>query len=267
MKKYLFLVIAALLVANHSSAQYKPKKGSVSTEVQFNPFDQDGEMFKLDGVKVRYFFTENDAFRLKLGFTMKHHYLSVTDDNRDEENPNASYYSFENKYKSTAGSFELNLGYERHFNIAKRLSAYIGASAGFNRQFASTTADLATFFHNQVNGRWQVTNFITSNIEISNGAFETLPDDTGNPLDKVTDRAYWELKAALFAGLDFYVYKGLYVGTEFGLGLNSSENSKMKYKGTVDNEQHVIEFETNDNARNTTLGFYIEPVIRLGWTF
>lgn len=46
------------------------------------PFDQDGHTFKLDGIKVRYFFTDNDAFRVKLGFGMKHNNFSTSWDEK-----------------------------------------------------------------------------------------------------------------------------------------------------------------------------------------
>lgn len=269
MKKILFLFVAALLVANYSFAQYKPAKGSVSTEVQFNPFDQDGHTFKLDGIKVRYFFTDNDAFRVKLGFGMKHNNFSTSEDDRPENgNPNADYHSSDNEFKSTSGNFELNLGYERHFDLSKRLSAYVGASAGFNRRFASTDIEVIETRHYQNNNRWRKEVISEEKAEISNGTITSLPEgEIDNPLDAVNDRAYWQVKAALFAGVDFYVYKGLYLGTELGLGLNSTKFSKMKFKTTSLEEDDATEIESNDKKRTMDLGFYIEPVLRLGWTF
>lgn len=270
MKKFLFLVAATLLVASYSHAQYLPEKGAISTEVQFNPFDQDGKMFKLDGLKVRYFFTDNDAFRMKIGFGLKHDSFSVTDDSdKPEDGSTAPYYSYENAYKSTSGNVDFSLGYERHFSISKRLGAYVGASVGFNRHFASTDIDMTTTHHYYDNRRWRSEVTSLDEAKISNGTFTEIPEDVeADELPgKVDDRAYWEVKAALFAGADFYVYKGLYVGTEFGLGLSSSKLSKMKYKTNLSDESDNVEFETNDNSRSTKLGVYIEPVLRLGWTF
>lgn len=268
MKKILLFVAATLLVANHSFAQYKPEKGSISTEVQFNPFDQDGNMFKLDGVKVRYFFTDNDAFRLKMGFGLKHDNLSTSEDTRDDVGTNANYYSYDDEYKTTSGNFELNLGYERHFDLSKRLSAYVGASVGFNRHFASTKLSATETRHYQSGDKWRSEVSSQATAKISNGTFSSLPEgEIENPLEAVDDRAYWDVKTALFAGVDFYVYKGLYLGTELGLGLNSAKYSKMKYREVDSDSNDVIEFETNDNSRTTKVGFYIEPVLRLGWTF
>lgn len=270
MKKFLFFVAATLLVANYSHAQYLPEKGAISTEVQFNPFDQDGKMFKLDGLKVRYFFTDNDAFRMKIGFGLKNDNFSVTDDSdKPEDGSTASYYSYDNAYKSTSGNVDFSLGYERHFAISKRLGAYVGASVGFNRHFASTDIEMTTTHHYYDSRRWRSEVTSQDEAKISNGTFTEMPADgeADDLLGKVDDRAYWEVKAALFAGADFYVYKGLYVGTEFGIGLSSSKFSKMKYKENLSNESDNVEFESNDNTRSTKLGVYIEPVLRLGWTF
>ena len=72
MKRLTLILFAALCIAANLSAQNKPGKGSFGTEVQFNPFDQNGETFKLDGLKFRYFVTDKDAIRLKLGFNLDH---------------------------------------------------------------------------------------------------------------------------------------------------------------------------------------------------
>lgn len=269
MKKALLFFAAALLAAPYTLAQYQPKQGSIGTEIQFNPFDQDGKTFKLDGVKVRYFLTDRDAVRVKIGFGLNNKNFSTSESDRNNDRPNDTYYSVDSKYKSTSGNFELNFGYERHFSIAKRLSAYVGASAGFNRHFASINGDVTEARHYQNGDRWLTDITMEGHEEISNGTFSVMPEGgiDGNPLDKVDDRAYWEVKAALFTGVDFYVYKGLYLGTELGLGLSNQKLSKMKYKATTSETKDATEFETNDKVRNLNLGFYIEPVLRLGWTF
>ncbi|MFR7878606.1 MAG: hypothetical protein ACLU4J_20655 [Butyricimonas paravirosa] len=64
MRKLLFILVVVLIVSNNVSAQQKPKKGSFGTEIQSNPFDQDGKTFQLDGLKFRYFICR--VIRLKL---------------------------------------------------------------------------------------------------------------------------------------------------------------------------------------------------------
>ena len=59
MKK--FLISAALVAAIAAPAvaqnEYAPEKGEFSVELQFNPFSNNFETFKIDQIKGRYFFT------------------------------------------------------------------------------------------------------------------------------------------------------------------------------------------------------------------
>lgn len=250
MKRLAFILFAALSFTTYVSAQDKPAKGSFSTEVQFNPFDQNGETFKLDGLKFRYFLTDRDAIRLKVGFNLDH--SSYKDEENEEERRNAMLYKY------SIGDFNLDAGYERHFKIAKRLSLYVGGSVGFTRHFASTNFEEAS------NGLTAV-----FKGEIKNGAIVpgegNMQLDYENMLPDVNDRAYWGFNAAVFTGLDFYVYKGLYVGTELGIGLHTQKSSQMTYEAKYESiRYHEI---TTDKISNTQLKTYIEPVLRLGWTF
>lgn len=80
-------------------------------------------------------------------------------------------------------------------------------------------------------------------------------------------RASWNINAAIFAGLEFYLYKGLYIGTELGLGGQSYKTLKMEYDGktiskTTQNgqtkiEEEIIDEETTDNYRTTNFKTYI----------
>lgn len=265
MKKIVLILIAVLTVSGVALAQDKPVKGSFGTEVQFNPFDQDGHTFKLDALKFRYFLTDKDALRLKIGVYTNSGKFTDT----DSEELNYGTASYENEYKYSTGDFTLDLGYERHFDLNKRMSAYVGASVGFTRHFASTKIEGSETY---TESRYSETSSFTA--EIKNGAI--LPDDFDGKvnmedmLDKVTDRAYLGVNAAVFTGLDFYVYKGLYVGTELGLSFKSQGDKKMKYEGqTIDEDGHTNTFNTESTGkfRQTECKVYIEPVLRLGWIF
>lgn len=261
MKKLTLLIIALVAISGTALAQNKPHQGSFGTEIQFNPFDQDGETFKLDALKFRYFLTDRDAIRLKLGINLKNG--KFTD--RDEQGQENDIHSYESDYKYSTGDFKLDLGYERHFDLGKRMSIYAGASVGLTRHFASTTME----------GSESYRSVLTSvKGEIKNGAI--LPSelegevDIENLLDMVNDRAYLGFNAAVFTGLDFYVYKGLYVGTELGLSFNTQGDKKMKYElQTISDEGYRDNFrtESTDKLRQTEFKVYIEPVLRLGWSF
>lgn len=252
MKRFTIILFAALFIAANTSAQDKPGKGSFSTEVQFNPFDQNGKTFQLDGLKFRYFLTDKDAIRLKLGFNLNH-----SNSKNEEPHDNDSYYDI-TQFKYTSGDFHMNVGYERHFDVSKRISLYAGGSLGFIRHFASTKiSELESHYSDGFKG------------EITNGAITQLSGsssiDVENLLPLVNDRAFWGFNAAVFTGIDFYVYKGLYVGTELGLKLETQKSSKMEYSGRYNGERY--DEESTDNLKAVNFKTYIEPVLRLGWTF
>lgn len=225
MKKFMLILVVAALFAGNTSAQYKPTSGSVSTEVQFNPFDNDGNTFSLDGVKVRYFINEKNALRVKLGLKM-HSETTKENDSKDD--------FLTNKY----GTFNLDLGYEYHFGLSKRVDLYAGASLGIAKYFAS--------------GKWEI-----DGIKGSSSNTTYLLDSGGNN----EMRGAFGFGVSIFTGIDFYVYKGLYVGTELGLNIT-----------TIKNNQTEIDFDgrttkNKDSYRITSYGFDIQPTLRLGWTF
>ena len=68
MKKIIMSIIVIAMCSISAFSQNGPVKGSFGTEVQFNPFDQNGEMFKLDGLKFRYFLTDKETHKEVKGF-------------------------------------------------------------------------------------------------------------------------------------------------------------------------------------------------------
>lgn len=267
MKRLAFILLATLLMTGTTFAQHKPTKGSWSTEVQINPFDQDGETFSLDGLKVRYFFNDKNAIRLKIGFSTTN--SKYTDEDSNEETGRSHDYQYD--YKK--GNFNIDLGYERHFNLGKKLDAYLGGSIGVGKNFASTKIETySKYTTNEYN--YSYTTEISYSGKLKNGAITGL---TSNNIFDNAERATWNINAAIFAGLDFYIYKGLYIGTELGIGYSSQKSLKMEFdatkisKATSDGKttttEDTIDEETTDNRRITNFKTYIEPRLRIGITF
>lgn len=227
MKKSLVLVAIATLFAGSAFAQEGPSKGDFGTEISFNPFDQNGNTFKLDALKLRYFVTDKDAVRLSLGFGIS----------KETVKPDEEKDAFTN---TTKGDFSLDLGYERHFGVAKRLDLYVGGEIGFLTHFAS--------------GRGE---FVINE--------ETVKEEYTNITTKDGDRAYSAFTAGIFTGLDFYVYKGLYVGAELGLYLNTGKTAMAKYKVSYADHEDITKL--NRTVTRTNCEFGVTPTVRLGWTF
>ena len=235
--KKITLVVAAVLAmfsANVSAQNVeKAKAGSFGTEVQFSPFQKDGNTFSLDALKFRYFITDNDALRLNVGFGFGS--TKTKDDDSEDD------YT-----KGKTGDFNIDLGYERHFDVAKRLDLYAGAQIGIFKHFASAKAEETN--------------------DLGGGQVQTIEYEYSNYIPAagggVQDRAHFGVAASVFTGLDFYIYKGLYIGTELGLYIESYKTQEGECKIT---DQPTTKMK--DLERHTNVKFDIEPTIRLGWTF
>ena len=124
--------------------------------------------------------------------------------------------------------FGIALGYERHFSVNDRLDLYAGGEAAWKTYgtYKETVASDGSI------------------IEYSN-----------------TDGGYNEIGVAAFTGINFYVYKKLFVGAEIGLSFAHKSYKDYEERGngtTVTRE---------NNRSNNSLGFYAEPSLSLGWTF
>ena len=220
MKTFLLATSLFVLAAIPAVADKTPEKGDISTEVQFNPFDQDGHMFKLESLKFRYFLTDKDVLRFNVGFNIDRNKVELDDD----KNGDGIIEKF--------GSFNVDLGYERHFQTRGRLDLYAGGQMGFQKDFVS--------------GEEKKNGYIIKykNCNVAG--------------DK---RAKMGCNIAAFTGLDFYLYKGLYVGTELGVSFNVMKDCRMKVK---ESNTEVKSYDDNVYLRSKV---YIEPCVRLGWTF
>lgn len=209
----------------------RPSKGAVGLEVQFNPFSLSGETFSMDGLNMKFFLTDIDALRFKLGFNY----------NREKEK----------EISAIDGNFKFDVGYERHLPLAKRVDFYMGAQLGIEKGFARTKGTDAFGKEYLFRGA-----SVKEDINVTGG-------DISEVFDKVNadNRAYTAFNITAMAGLDVYVYRGLYLGTELGFRIKTAslDNVKFKYSG--------VEATLEDGGFATNVGFYIDPSIRLGYTF
>lgn len=218
MKRILLLAAIACLTLGANAQVTKPTSGTFGLEIQMNPFDQNGHTFSMDGLKARYFFNEKNALRAKIGFDVTKNKIS---DESDE------YTS------KTNGSFKFDIGYERHFDLAKRLDAYVGGELGVVRDFAKS---------------------------------KTFLDDDNWTKVKNADGAAVGFHVAAVTGLDFYVYKSLYIGAELSLGVESKVNKRSETTTCIAGNESTAKGPSTKN-RITTAGIEVQPQLRLGWNF
>lgn len=238
MKKIVKFAAAAalMLVSTNAMAQYTPEAGTITTEVQFNPFGNNYNQFRIDGLKVRYFLSESNALRFNLGLNIGgDNNTAKTNFNDKYDNEVATYTISNREVKTTTSDFGLKIaaGFEHHFVNSGRLNVYVGGELGYRGQFYS--AEIEDNFSSES------FNMVTS------GAFNTITELKRN----YTEKTEWtnsdgagrttnhEFFLQGFTGFDFYIYKGLYVGTELGLrfGVTSTVNptQKITHNENVDN--------------------------------
>lgn len=132
--------------------------------------------------------------------------------------------------KTYNGEFVLNIGYQRHFYTYKRIDLYAGGKIGYVHQFAGNKEQTAA-------NNWDWNN-----------------KGTGNGFN-------------LYAttGIDFYVYKGLYVGAEINAGFTDVVTTNYKTKWNHNGE--TGELKSSIGGHHFNGGFSVDPRFRLGWTF
>lgn len=143
--------------------------------------------------------------------------------------------------KTANSNFSINIGYEKHFFNYRRVDLYAGAGLGFKLNRIKETQNL------------------------------------GNDHQTVTSNAgdsYNEFTAKAFTGIDFYVYKGLYVGAEFGLKIGAKHFPGQVVKGGLHSDgwqegnwDNKFEVSKSPSTSSFILGTYAEPSLRLGWRF
>lgn len=215
-----------------------PEAGDFSVEVQFNPFSNDFETFGLDNMKLkgRYFFSNADALRIGLGFGV--------DSNKKTPQPDGEGLMKDINSTERIGNFAIDLGYERHLVQKGRIDLYAGAGLGFALQSSCNTNKF---------------------VDVNDNGTEVLRTEK-----EYNTNSYTMFNVNIFSGVDFYLYKGLYVGAELGVkvGFKTIPGSYTKGGYTTDgNWSDSIESDKTGKATNLNLATYVVPALRLGWTF
>ena len=271
-------VAALMFVSGNINAQdeFGPKKGDFGTEVQFNPFSNNFQTFKIDGLNFRYFISAEHAIRLGLNVSVdnknngKSLIAPVRDDYANEALYTAAYENYEHgkdyKNKVNNTNFGINLGYEYHFAKFGRADLYAGAQVAFAfNNWKQTINEPESYKLDAATGKsnWTV---LTDELK---GAADTDGDDIPDEFSA------FGFGAGVFTGIDFYITKNLYVGAE--LGINFKTAKAKNYDSTVQWLEHNLTNDTynvksqtttvENNVRETTLKFEAVPALRLGWTF
>lgn len=218
--KKIFFAIVMMAMALSANAQPKEKAdfkaGKNSLEIGFNPFNNswDEGTFRIDELKYRRFFG-NHALRVGLGIDISSQKRGdIYTYNKDEDEGRLG--SKESYTKANQTKFSIAAGYEYHFNVAPRVSLYAGGELGY----IGFIGNKITTYVDETWTKYDDENKIVSSFDAST---DIKTKGEGN-----TNAFY----ANILAGMDFHVYRGLYLGAEIKLGYIYTKYSDGLKEGT-----------------------------------
>ena len=236
------ILLSAFALASTFAFAQKPGEGEKTAEVLLNLQIGDSPLsYGLNSngggapaeIRLRYFLSDMGAVRLRLGL------------GGGSTTTNIAGSGVDATVKTTNG-FGLAFfpGYEMHFEGTNKLSPYVGAQLGITMIGGRTIA---------------VTNAINPTPQIGDVI-------EGNKYDEKTGSTFG-FSAGLMMGADYYLFDGVYIGGEFGLGLFSmSSTSDGEKKTTV----KVLETTTTSKILGSNSNSYFGASaggVRLGIKF
>ena len=274
MKKLLFIVGLALtsLTVSAQEQEVGLPAGLFTLEWKFNPFDYESKPVKVAQLNARMFLNDKSAVRLGVGVGFNR------DDDEYSELDRISAKDSISKITNNALTLRFSLGYEYHFANTGRLDFYGGIEGGYLGRFYSATEDLSA-----TRTKVETTSTITYY-----DYWKTEYNKRNSEGDKLNENGIF---ASVFTGIDYYIYKKLYIGAELGLTFNTGKK-KNGSSTEVEGHRQTIGTTVSESAskyssetgiytatdgtttqrpvietKGTYTKVYIEPSIRIGWMF
>ena len=274
MKKLLFIVGLALTSLSVSAQEQEVgiPAGLFTLEWKFNPFDYESKPVKVAQLNARMFLNDKSAVRLGVGVGFNR------DDDEYSELDRISAKDSISKITNNALTLRFSLGYEYHFANTGRLDFYGGIEGGYLGRFYSATKDLSA-----TRTKVETTSTITYY-----DYWKTEYNKRSSDGEKQNENGIF---ASVFTGIDYYIYKKLYIGAELGLTFNTGkkkngsltevEGHRQTIGTTVSESASKYSSETGIytatdgtttqrpviETKGTYTKVYIEPSIRIGWMF
>ena len=277
MKKLLFIVGLALtsLTVSAQEQEVGLPAGLFTLEWKFNPFDYESKPVKVAQLNGRLFLNDKSAVRLGVGVGFD----KDTDENSSRVPEGTSTTENFSKVTNDALTLRFSLGYEYHFANTGRLDFYGGAEGGYLGRFYSATKEYTSTITTL-----ETTSSIV-NVNYENTEFKKRSSDG----DKLNENGVF---GSIFTGIDYYIYKKLYIGAELGITFNMGKKSNGNYTEVKGQRQTIGTTVVSESAskyssetgiytatdgtttqrpvietKGTYTKVYIEPSIRIGWMF
>ena len=319
MKKNLLLLLSLMTLTASAQKDGLPD-GFLAVELQANPFSNDFNTFKMTELKARLWLNNKHVVRFAVGLGMDTK-KEDTSWNFDSREGSLTGYDIIQQNGTTETNFKevrLTVGYEYHLAQSGRLDLYVGASAGYEGKYYSGSSESTESWTRFSKGSYVPYPDLgtSTGSNTSTGSWLHYPDDSRVP-KQVTitnttsstdyskmspngDNNEHTIFANVFTGVDCYIYKGLYIGTELGISFKHGKSENGSYfrttnKTVTDNgvvtaniqetfnsatgktdTRDLLDFTNNQksyrpavnkSSSSNHLKIYVEPAIRLGWIF
>lgn len=297
MKKFIFAAALSLttLSLNAQTTEKEDKDylpdGTFTVEWRFNPFSYESKPVNVAQLNGRLFINETSAVRLGIGVGFN----TDKDEQKQSINSqsvNANNYDIGNSLttiKNTSLTLKVGAGYEYHFANTGRLDFYGGGEVGYLGRFYSATKTI-----NATSTNVLIISGTTTKTQIADTESYDYSNSNADR-DKFTEHGIF---GTVFTGIDFYIYRKLYVGAELGLtvnagttsnaswtrnkthrsvvGANETENWTESFSSETGITNYVDNLNNNNNRQSADyatdssdsfIKVYVEPTIRIGWMF
>ena len=260
MKKLFICILAMVSLAGVAQTQYKFEKGSVAAELQFSSVNF--RPFSIPGLRVRYAVSDRWVLRATLGLDFNNNRTKEKIDRTNDHYYFKQVIKGNYSMKSNYTEFSITPGFEYHFGKWERMSVFVGGELvfGLSTTQATVKSKITVDYYERDYYEEELklvrTEETSSSIKMRN-CYGGWGDYTQN------GKMFFGINA--FAGIDFYLYKGLYLGAELGLGYAHS----IALKGSVKGNDNGVEIDKkfDNKIAEGKFAFKFNPMIRLGWRF
>ena len=225
-------MFAVITAASAQEENYKPE-GSFGVEVAIMPlmgvvgFQQGLEYDNNSAGQLKVSYFLNDRMAVRLGLGFET--ASAKTDNGES---GAALRKTENSRKN----FSILPAFIYSFEGTARLAPYVGVEFAFGNCSAESISEVGT----------------------ASGVIKTTTTNSGNMFNTFGISA--------LTGFNYFFAKNLYIGVEAGVGFDSQKFKNEKVTRTGD-PGWTAPAESKSSRENSTFGFKVNPILRLGWSF
>jgi len=293
MKKVLVFILIMSGLAILAQAQYKPEKGNFTTELQFSLFNFNAKVdyyeetadittgpFTMPGLRFRYFFNEKLALRATIGLNFDHDKVVKNLDDSTEYWTEKRITTGERINKNRSTTFSIAPGLEYHFGKWERMSLYVGGELFFGITTSKSTIDEnkneLCYKRDYYEDEYYYEKLVSTQTSTETKNCKGYGYDGYN--NKYIQSSPMAFGLNALCGMDFYIYKGLYMGAEFWIGytyqtyLNGSYKENSTTITTPSIGEPIIkddfkEVKVENKITSGNFDINCNPMIRLGWRF